>query len=976
LERDLRSVIRGDVECDPVTRRLYATDAGLTQMEPLGVVCPRDTKDVARLVAYAAENRMPLVPRGMGSGLNGGAVGRGIQVDFTRYMDSIIELASDASWVRVQPGVVLSALNAAVRPLGVFFPPDPSSENHCSIGGMIGTNASGARTVAYGATKDHVLELELVLSDGSVCRVKDVTAGTALGGGTDAAVPGLTASLQGNRLAADAFSSVLAQLSSRRAEIVAGLPEVVKNSCGYRLETLLDQLAASEGDPDLPLSLQTIFVGSEGTLGLVTEATLRLVPLPDERGIAMAYFPSIHAAGEAIPGLLALEPTAVEIMDSNFLTLVRDNDSRVDSILPRGANTAVLVEFEASTQQELDERFAALSHHVDSCDSLRTVRASGTEQTELLWRVRKSAVPLMQQAPGRRQPQPFIEDLAIAPLKIAGCIDFLQKLFEREGVQAVTVGHVGDGNLHTRPMLDPRDPDDGLVMQRIYDEVAGYILEHRGTLSGEHGDGLVHTPRLEAMYGPEIYGVFEAIKKAFDPQNVLNPGKKVGPQHPGHVLSGDTRYGPLYTTSPQDPLLVFAQRGFENEIERCHGCAACKSVISTTMCPTYKATSREHASPRAKANVLRAVISGALREGVKADRLIKQVTDYCIGCGMCARECPSRVDIPKLVLEAKSRYRQRHKASRVDFVLSRAEDVARAGQALTPLSNRLSDWLPTRLLAQFLFGVDRRRPMAPFAQRTLHRSLAELSPRSEPSGASRVAAYFYDLFVDYYDPALGLAVMKILAAHGVEVVLPEQKSSGIPEMLYGYVERARRIAEANVRGVLPHIQEGAALVSAEPTASYAFKVHYPDYLDDPSCALVAEATFDLAEYLVRIRGESPDLVPTAKWKAPRLRVAYHQPCHSKAQGIGNPYLELLAEIPGVEVTDLAAGCCGMAGTFGMKRGTYDFSMAVGKPLFDRVGQVKPDVLVSDCSTCRMQLTHATGLPTSHPVTLLAEAYRP
>jgi FAD/FMN-containing dehydrogenase/Fe-S oxidoreductase len=993
IARHLRSLMRGDVEFDPVSRRLYATDAGLSQIEPLGVVSPRDADDVVRLVGYVNEMGLSLVPRGMGSGLNGAAVGAGIQVDFTRYMHSVLEVAPDASWVRVQPGLVMASLNRLLQPRGGFFPPDPSSENHCSLGGMIGTNASGARTVAYGATKDHVLALDVVLADGSLFKARPL----------ELEGPALGALLTGGTAAGKAFAVVLPALHGNQESIRARMPRVVKNSCGYRIETLLDGAlpsgAATPADlarclvpspePTLKMvNLQKLFVGAEGTLGLITEATLHLAPLPAKRGIAMAYFPSIFASGEAVPGILALAPTAVEIMDSRFLALVRLHDSGVDTMLPEHTDTALLIEFEGRDDGELDEKFNALRHHLDGTAALRLVRARTDAETDYLWRVRKSSVALMQRTPGPRQPLPFIEDITVHPTELPKCVDFLQKLFDREGVQAVTVGHVGDGNLHTRPVLDPMDPDDRRVMQRLYDEVSAYVLGVRGTLSGEHGDGLVHTPRLRAMYGEEIYDFFTRIKKAFDPKGIFNPGKKVGPQSIDRTLFRDVRYGPGYRTLPQKPTLHFSNRGYESEIERCHGCALCKSAVITTMCPTYKATRREHASPRAKANLLRAIIAGALDpRSACVSAAAKKVTDYCIACGMCAVECPSRVNIPKLMLEAKSSYREHHRPSATDMLLSRAEKVSRLGSLAAPVANRLLDLPFARRLAEPLLGIDRRRPIAPFAKRSFRKTVAGRRRREARAEAATIAgqtdsgspaptvAYFCDLFADYNDPELALTVERVLAAHGVNVALPDQRASGVPEMLYGYADRARQITAFNVRAALPLVKAGALVVSAEPTATLAFKVHYPDYLVSPDCSLVANATRDLGEFLVRQRLDHPESVPAAgPLRSGSLRIGYHQPCHLKSQQVGNPSLELLREIPGVEVIDLSAGCCGMAGTFGLKTGTYDLSLAVGKPLFDRVAEVAPDLLASDCSTCRMQLSHATGVNVVHPVTLLAEAY--
>lgn len=988
IERDLRSVIRGDVEFDPISRRLYATDAGLSQIEPLGVVSPRDAEDVVRLVGYAAERGIPLVPRGMGSGLNGAAVGAGVQVDFTRHMNSILEVGPDASWVRVQPGVVMAPLNRYLKSYGSFFAPDPSSENHCSLGGMISTNASGARTVAYGATKDHVLAVDVVLSDGSIFGARPLRSDG----------PEMDALLRTPTLAGSAFAAVLQELRAKREMVSSCMPRVVKNSCGYRVEAVFDD----SGEPGVA-HIQKLFVGAEGTLGIVTEATLNLVPLPATRGIAMAYFPSVFAVGEAVPGILALSPSAVEIMDSRFLAVVREHDSRVDAMLPDHTDTALLIEFEGSSEEELDERFAVLRSHLAGTAALRFARAATSAETEHLWKVRKSAVALMQRMPGPRQPLPFIEDITVHPTELPACIDFMQKLFDREDVTAVMVGHVGDGNLHTRPVLDPKDPDDMRKMQRLYHEISAYVLSVRGTMSGEHGDGLVHTSRIQEMYGPEVYSFFTRIKQAFDPQGILNPGKKVGPQDSAGNLFDDVRYGSGYSTLPQKPLLHFVEGGYESEIERCHGCAVCKSTLATTMCPTYKATRREHASPRAKANLLRSLITGALDpESTYGSAAAKAVADYCIECGMCAVECPSQVNIPKLMLEVKTRYRAAHRAAPVEMMLGHAETVSRLGSLAAPLANPLINRPLLRRLAEPVVGIDRRRSMAPFARRTFKDMAgARAAHAAPPQSASETdaptpsVAYFYDLFANYNDPDLALAVERVLAAHGIRVILPAQRASGIPEMLYGYDQQAREIAEYNIRGVLPCIQQGAALVSAEPTATFAFKVHYPDYIPGPDCSLVANAALDLGEFLLRYRLDHPGVVPAAgplpatrkatsvpggpdplspASNGAKIRIGYHQPCHLKAQQIGSPAVELLREIPGVEVIDLAAGCCGMAGTFGMKTGTYDLSMKTGQPLFDRIAEAAPDLLASECSTCRLQLAHATGVDAVHPIKLLAKAY--
>ena len=997
ISRDLRRLLRGDVEFDAISRFLYATDAGLNEVLPLGVVSPRDTEDVVRLVEYAAEHNMPLVPRGMGSGLAGGAVGAGIQVDFTRHMNRLLEMAPDGSWARVQPGLVMADLNREAAKRETFFAPDPSSENYCSLGGMIGTNSSGARTVAYGGTKDHVFALEAVLADGSIFAARALQAGG----------PELAALLASDTLAGRAFANVIPELQANAAAIAAAMPNVVKNCSGYRLETVLD--GAAPGGRFV--HLQKLFVGAEGTLGLVTEATLNLVPLPRRRGIAMAYFPSVFASGEAVPGILALAPTAVEIMDSRFLALVRKHDSRVDVMLPERTDTALLIEFEGADEAEVNQRFAELGRHLAGTSVLKVVRAAADEEAARLWTVRKSAVALALRMPGPRRALPFIEDVTVHPTEVPGYVDFLQRLFDRQKVEAVMYGHVGDGNIHTRPLLDPKDPTDLLTMQRLYDEVSAYVRGIRGTMSGEHGDGLLRTPYLRQTYGDAIYSLFSLVKHAFDPQGLMNPGKKVGPQQEcdawppceagaaagGAAATGagrgpllrDLRYGFDYQTYPQTPLLRFPGSEYEREIEKCHGCGQCKSTVVTTMCPTYKATRIEAASPRAKANLLRGIITGALDPASSyGEAAMKTVTDWCIVCGMCAVECPSNVNIPKLMLEAKSKYRKAHRGSPTDLLLGHAEATSALGSRLALLANPVLSQPLLRRLAEPLAGIDRRRRMPRFARRRLGTAAGEAGAARRPArdtdpllttGAKPpLAAYFSDLFAEYNEPEIGLAVMRILRAHGIEVVLPEQRASGIPEMLYGYVDAARKAAEFNVSAALTWIERGAALLTAEPTASFAFKVHYPDYLSSPECALVAEAAHDLGEFLVRYRPDHPEVAPVAQpltdaWAQVR-RIAYHQPCHLRAQQIGSPGLELLREIPGIEVVDLAAGCCGMAGTFGMKSGTYDLSMRTGAPLFERIAAVETDLVASECSTCRIQISEAASVRTVHPVILLAAAY--
>lgn len=957
LEKDLRRLVRGDVEFDPISRHLYATDGGIYQMEPLGVVSPRDEEDVARLVHYANQNQVPLVPRGSGSGLAGAAIGRGLQVDFTRYMNRILEFAPDGSWVRVQPGVIMGELNARAKAFGRFFAPNPSSENYASLGGMIGCNSSGSRSVAYGGTKDHVLELRVVLYDGQVFRAGSV--------GRDSAE--ISQLLSGNSAAATAYARLLAELDAHGAAITASLPRVMKNASGYRVEEVLD------GET---VHLHKIFVGAEGTLGFVSEAKLNLVPLPGRRAIAMAYFPTVFAAGEAVFPILGLKPTSLEIMDAGFLRFVRRSDAKIDALIPADAGTALLVEFEAADDAQLSEKLASLDSLLAGGDVMEIKPALDPGEQKKLWSVRQAAVPLLQKLPGPKRIAEFIEDCTVHPDVLARYMSDLAAIIAQSGSEAVMYGHAGDGNIHTRPVLNLKESKDLEIMQKIFDEVIALILELKGTPSGEHGDGLVRSKFVRRVYGDEVWTVFKSIKEAFDPDAILNPGKKVVSDAESGGVAHDLRYGPNYWTYEQKTLLRFPQGEYEREIEKCHGCGQCKSAVGTTMCPTYKATRREHASPRAKANLLRNILTGKLPpyETYTSDA-IREVTDYCIECGMCALECPSNVNIPKLMLEVKSKNRQARRPVPSEMVLGNADLFFRTGQFLAPLANPLLRQPRLRTVGSKVAGIDQRRELPRFAGRTLEQQLAARRGKhreAQPGVYKGQVAFFYEMYANYNDPELAFIMERLLRAHALDVVFPPQKSSGILEMAYGLPDKARQTATYNVHSALPYVQAGAMLVSGESTASFAFRSHYADYIDDPAVEIVAQATRDLGEFLLEWRRAHPE--EATQPAGTELKLAYHEPCHLKAQKPAGSFLDLIKEIPNVSFTVLDAGCCGMAGTFGTKSGSFEFSMEAGRPVFERVAALQPDLVLSDCSSCRMQINQGTGVRTMHPAEFLAGLY--
>ena len=585
----------------------------------------------------------------------------------------------------------------------------------------------------------------------------------------------------------------------------------------------------------------------------------------------MAYFPTVFAAGEAVFPMLDLKPTSLEIMDANFLTFVRKHNAKLDDMLPAGADTALLIEFEAADDAQLDEQLTSVESLLGGGAALQVKRALDAGEQKHLWAVRQAAVPLLQKLPGPKRIAEFIEDCTVHPEVLATYMHTLSGILKKYGVQGIMYGHAGDGNIHTRPILDLKSAGDLRLMQTILDEVVELVLGLKGTPSGEHGDGIVRSPYVRQVYGDEVYGIFSEIKDAFDPTGIINPGKKVVSKAEGGGVARNLRYGPTYYTHEQSPHLHFPAGEYEREIEKCHGCAQCRSLVGTTMCPTYKATRREHASPRAKANLLRNIISGRLDPTASyvADAT-RDVTDYCIECGMCVHECPSNVNIPKLMLEAKARYRSAQRIpGATDLLLGHATRLSQGGRLFSPVANRLVNLGPLRGVGERLVGIDRRRTMPTFARHTFAHLVAEqaagktrpqVAAWPAPAGAEWAGmpapkvAFFYDLYVNYHDPGLGQTMENLLRAHGVDVRYPAQKASGIPEMLYGYWEAARDTARYNLDHALPHIHDGALLVSGEPTASFAFKAHYTDYVASEEASLAANATRDLGEFLVTLHG--------------------------------------------------------------------------------------------------------------------------
>lgn len=954
LAKDLRRLIKGKVLFDELSRTMYSTGACSYQIMPLGAVAPRDTEDVIQLAKYCDANGIPLIGRGAASGLCGQALGAGIIVDFTPFMNEVLEVNLQDSWVEVQPGVVQGVLNAQLLAASKFFPPDPSTSDYCTLGGMIANNASGAHSVKYGSTIDYVQELTVILADGTEARMR-TWAPEAIGGQEWASEP-----------AAGTLEKVGRLLQENKEAIQEKFASFVdKNCCGYRLDKVFQ--------PD-GLNFSKLFSASEGTLGLITSARLSVLDKPKADVLALVNFDDLEKAGEAVAAILTLRPSSLEFMDKRCIDRTRQDRPDLAHFVPEDMTAQLIVEFDGNDLEALkgkvelteklvcrDLKLAPLLEKAYDAASKNTIRA-----------VRKALTPIMHKLPGPRRIISFVEDFAVEPTKLAQAIGQIQAILGRHGVEAVVFGHAGQGSVHVRPLLDLRNPTDVDIMGEVSEEVHSFVLGIGGTVSAEHGDGLSRTQFVERQYG-DTYPLFVEVKRLFDPKNLMNPGKIINSDP--ELATRNLRYGKDYRTFPTETVLHFSDRSFTEAVELCHGCSQCRTILPTVacMCPIFKATREEQASPRAKANLLRAIISGRLEAATLYSREFKEIVDLCMTCRMCATECPSGVNVPKLVLEARAKFVDRMGQSRTNKVLGASPDtLSRLASGVAPLANWALRMGLARSAMQTATGLHRHRAYPAFSAERFSKWWQEHHRAAIAGAGGERVAYFTDSYAEFNNPAIARAVVSVLEKNGVAVSVPAQRSSGMPLMTYGSFPEALETIKHNVRSLSQAVREGDRILTAEPTAALALREEYLAFYNRAETRLVAEHTSELFEYLLELHRAGK--LNTDFEEVPDT-VGYHAPCHLRALKIGLPALEILQLIPALTVVPIDEGCCGIAGTYGFKKKNYDLSMKVGEKLFQALRRKEIDYGVSECSTCQLQMAQGCGKPAVHPVLLLARAYR-
>ncbi|MEM8944216.1 MAG: anaerobic glycerol-3-phosphate dehydrogenase subunit C [Planctomycetota bacterium] len=966
IEEDLRGQIAGEVRCDDLFVQLYSTDASIYEIAPLGVVRPRTVEDVVAVVRYAGANQIPLHARGSGSGLAGESLGRGLIVDFSRYLRRVLEINEDT--VRVQAGVVIDDLNRQLAPLGRKFGPDPATSHVSTIGGVISLDSSGSRWRVYGSARHHVQSLEVVLASGELVTIATHDISTAQINRHARPLPDLLAGLQAILNRYDEF-------------IPTCQPRSLVNRCGYRLDDIRR---------DEQLCLSRLFTGSEGTLGMITSATLTTSPIPSHAGSVLLFFDSLEKAARGSLDLARLRPSACDMMDRRHLSLARESDPRYELLIPQAAEAVLLVEFHGESTSELQAKLrqAVEVLHEQSRLSSGSYVADDQYDHQMLWQLARRYVPTLYRLKGNSRPVPVIEDIAVAPEELPDFLHRVQQTLKKEQVTASFFGHAGHGQLHIRPFLDLADPGDVTKMSALADQVYQQVWDAGGTISGEHGDGLSRTPYVAEQYGP-LADAFHEVKELFDPQEMLNPGKIVALENSS--LTDDLRRltarqfrqqaavnGASQTrkSAPQtvDLQLDWQPTEIMHAARTCNGCAACRTQSEESrMCPIYRYAPREEASPRAKANLARGILTGSLPPDISLTDASKTIADLCVNCHMCRLECPANVDIPKLMLEAKAAYVATNGERLYSWLLTRVDLLCATASKFHRLSNwavgnRVARWIIEKLL-----GIAKGRKLPRFTQRPYLQQAAQQRLNRPQRSASEKVLYFVDTYANYCDTQLAEAFVAVLGHNGIATYVPEsQRHAAMPQITNGVLDPARQTAEHNVALLAEAVRQGYKVVATEPSAVLALTHEYPTLLPgDHDAKLVSENTYEACHYLWKCHQRGKLQLDFSPLQA---RLGYHTPCHVKALQAGSPTESLLDLIPGLQIEPLEKGCSGIAGTYGLGRENYRNSLRAGLPLLTAVRTGDFKAATTNCSACKIQMEQGTSKPTIHPIKLVALAY--
>ncbi|MFQ5589765.1 MAG: FAD-binding and (Fe-S)-binding domain-containing protein [Phycisphaerae bacterium] len=948
LARRLAETIAGEVRFDALSRTIYATDASLYEIIPLGVVLPKTVDDVIATVRECRAAGASIIPRGAGTGLTGGAVGPGVQIDLSRHLTGIGTLNLDQRTISVEPGVVLDELNAHLKQYDLQFAPDVATSSRATIGGMIANNSCGAHSVVYGRTVDHVTGLTVVLADGELVMFGE----GALSG---------PESNRGGKERAASLNRELARIRDEfHAEIQRRFPKILRSNGGYGLDRL--------GPPGAPADAIKILCGSEGTLGIIVRATLKVVPTPKLMGLVLLHFDDVFTALGAVPPLLKHAPGAVELVDRMIIEGGRANSAlskRCDFL--QGDPAAILiVELFDDEPGSLDSRLDAVASQAEAVGAYAAPKVLEKTRQADVWNLRKSGLGLLMSKPGDAQPIACVEDTAVAPEHLSVYIKRFTEILQSEGIeQAGYYAHASVGCIHMRPVLNLRATSDVERMRRIADAVSELAVEFGGTTTGEHGDGIIRSCWLEKMYGPRITAAFQRIKSLFDPKGMLNPHKIVDPW----PMTEHLRYGGTYSPDRTKTHFDFSPHdGIAGLAQMCTGVGQCRQRFAGTMCPSYMATHDETHTTRARALALRAAVSNrGLLNGLD-DESLDEVMDLCLSCKACKTECPTGVDMASLKAEHLARRHLTHGVDPLARVVADLPRLARRASLFPRISNLIARSMPVRAWVESRFGLDRRIPPPSFAAQTFRAWYRR--HRTRHGGARGPVVYFVDCWTNYFVPQVGIGAVTLLERAGFDVKCPQMDCCGRPLISKGLLGEAKLLARLSVGKLARYAWEGLPIIGTEPSCILTFVDEYVRLVPGPAANVVAGRAMMIETFLRNLLAAEPEALSFAE---PPGRLLYHAHCHQRALVGAEDAVALLQCAWGSSASQIDSGCCGMAGSFGYERRHYEVARAIGEErLFPAIRQHGDAAVAVSGFSCRHQIEQHTGVRPQHIVERLAE----
>ena len=967
--KQLAARLNGDLYTCEAHRLLYATDASPYREVPLAVVRSRDKEDVRQLIAFAAREGTPLIPRAAGTSLAGQVVGSGIVVDISRYMNRILEVNAAGRWVRVEPGVVLDELNDHLRPYGLFFAPETSTSNRCMIGGMAGNNACGSHSLVYGSTRDHILSLKVLLSDGLEAEFSDLTQDEFNGKCRDDTLEGRI------------YSHIRDILSDpgHQDEIRREYPDPAlrRRNTGYALDMLLDCSPFTPGGP--PFNFSRLLAGSEGTLAFIYELKLKLVPLPPkEKLLVCVHFRNLSEAFQA--NLIALEhhPDAIELMDHLVLEQTTSNpEQQKNRFFIHGEPAAILiVEFSSDSTAELSRLAEGLEEDLRRHGfGYHFPRVSG-EDTRKVWALRKAGLGLLTNIPGDAKPVSVIEDTAVTPQVLPAYIEEFRALLGRYSLNCVFYAHIATGELHLRPLLNLKDKKDVELFHTIALETARLVKKYRGSFSGEHGDGRLRGEFIPLLVGEKNYALLQQVKKVWDPQNIFNPGKIV------HTppMTTSLRYVAGEATREVPEIFDYSDtQGFLRAVEQCNGLGDCRksAQMGGVMCPSYMATTDENKTTRARANTLREYITHSPKKNPFDHQEIFDILDLCLSCKGCKTECPSGVDMTKYKAEFLQHYYDAHHVPLRTLTVARLPDIYRLASRVPGVYNVITGNRVTAFVLKKMMGFAETRSLPQLSDTTLRAWYRCQQPPQDNAKSNAGTVYLLaDEFSDTLDAAIGIKTVLLLTQLGYRVIIPPHLDSGRTYLSKGLLRRAQACANGNVELLGEMITGDTPLVGIEPSTLLAFRDEYP-VLVRPA---LREAARHLAAHAMLIdefiaREIKKGRIVSEQFTAVPRKILLHGHCYQKVLSSTSVTREMLSLPPFYEVEEIRSGCCGMAGAFGYEKKHYELSMKVGElVLFPAVRGAPADVVIAAPGTsCRQQIRDGTGRQAFHPVEILYDA---